>query len=221
MKLPYQINRPVEAVMLAMLTACCLASYFFYQRFPAKVPIHWNMAGQPDDWSGPGFAAFFFPALIIGMYLLLTLLPLADPYKDRYKEFGRPYGILRLALITFMTALYFISSLAGLGYEINISLIVPLGVGLLFIVLGNFLPKFKKNWFVGIRTPWTLSDERVWTKTHRLAGKLFILGGLLMLISGFTPPGWNVALLLITVCLIVIGTIGYSYWLWRRLREEK
>jgi uncharacterized membrane protein len=201
--------------MWIILIGCLSAGYFFYQRFPSRVPIHWNAAGQVDDWSGPAFAAFFFPALIIGIYLLLTLLPLADPHKNRYIEFGRPYNILRLTLVTFMTALYFISSFAALGCKINMSFVMPLVIAILFIVLGNFLPKFKKNWFVGIRTPWTLSNEHIWTKTHRAAGKLFILGGILMIVAAFTPPAWNIILLLITVGLIVIGTIGYSYWLWR------
>lgn len=205
--------------MLAAIAATWIASWFFYSRFPAEVPIHWNMAGQPDDWSGPAFAAFFFPAVVTGIYLLMTLLPLADPQKDRYREFGRPYGILRLSIVGFMAAIYFVSSFAGIGYDVRIDLVVPLGVGLLFVVLGNFLPKFKKNWFVGIRTPWTLSDERVWTKTHRVAGRLFIVGGLLMAVAGLTPPAWSSVLLLATVTLVVVGTVGYSYWAWRSLND--
>ncbi len=206
--------------MIALMLVSASVSFFFFQNFPAEVPIHWNAAGQPDNWGSAAFAAFFFPAMIAGIYLLMTFLPLADPHKDRYKEFGRPYGILRLSLMLFMTLIYFVSSLAGMGYDINIGMIIPAGVGFLFIVIGNFLPKFKKNWFVGIRTPWTLSNERVWTKTHRVGGRLFILGGVLMLFSGFVPPPMNLYLFLITVGIIIIGTIGYSYWLWRDLREK-
>jgi len=221
MKLPYRIYRPTEAAMLAALAGNWIASYFFYRGFPAEVPIHWNAAGEVDGWGGPAFAAFFFPAIIMAMYLLMTLIPLIDPQKDRYKEFGRPYTILRLALVLYMTLVYFIASFSALGFDINISQIIPVGIGLLFMVIGNLMPKFKKNWFVGIRTPWTLSDERVWTKTHRVGGKLFLLGGLLIMTTALLPADWNVYVLLITVGIIVIGTVGYSYWIWRKLGQEE
>jgi uncharacterized membrane protein len=221
MKLPYQIYKPAEIAMWTAMIASWLASFFFYRAFPAEVPIHWNMAGQPDDWSGPGFAAFFFPAVITGIYLLMTLLPLADPQKKRYMEFGRPYTILRLTLVLFMTMIYFVASSAGIGYRIDMNLIMPFAVGSLFIVIGNFMPKFKKNWFVGIRTPWTLSDERVWTKTHRVGGRLFIIGGLLLMLTAFLPLWLRAPALLAAVALVVLGTVGYSYFIWRKLKSEK
>ncbi|MFH1047483.1 MAG: SdpI family protein [Patescibacteria group bacterium] len=220
MSLPYKIHRPTEAVMLALLASNCIASYFFYQGFPERVPTHWNFAGEIDGWSGPGFAAFFFPAMIIGLYLLLTFIPLADPNRNRYEEFGRPYGVLRLSFVLFMSLIYFIISFAGLGFDVNVGLIIPFGVGILFVILGNFMPKFKKNWFVGIRTPWTMADERVWTQTHRMGGRLFVIGGVLMMLSAVTPPIVNLILLIAVVGLLTFGTIGYSYWIWRKLQPS-
>ena len=180
MKLPYRINKRFEAIIWAMLGINVAASFWFYARFPARVPTHWNAAGVADGFSGPAFAAFFFPAMIIALYLLLVFLPAADPQKKRYEEFSRPYQAIRFSIVAYMTMLYFVASLIGLGYGISIHKVMVLSIGLLFIVLGNFMPKFKKNWFVGIRTPWTLSNEDIWNKTHRVGGKMFTLGGLLV-----------------------------------------
>ncbi len=215
MRLPYRINRRFESVIWAMLAVNAAVSFWFYSRFPSRVPTHWNAAGEIDGWSTPGFAAFFFPAMIIALYLLLVFLPAADPQKKRYEEFSRPYQVIRFAIVAYMTMLYFVTSLIGLGYDISVPKVMALSIGLLFIVLGNFMPKFRKNWFVGIRTPWTLSNEDVWNMTHRVGGKLFTIGGLLVMLTVFLRAEWSFIAMMIVVFAVTIGTVGYSWWLWR------
>jgi uncharacterized membrane protein len=218
MKLPYRINRWFEAVIWAMLGANALASFWFYSRFPSRVPTHWNAAGVADGFSGPAFAAFFFPALIILLYLMLVFLPAADPQKSRYKEFSRPYQAIRFILVGYLSLLYYTSSLIGLGYQISINKVMVIAIGLLFLVLGNFMPKVRKNWFVGIRTPWTLSDERVWNKTHRLAGKLFALGGLLSILTVLLDGEKAFTALMVIIFGVVLGSVTYSWLAWKRLQ---
>ncbi|MBN1585197.1 SdpI family protein [Candidatus Uhrbacteria bacterium] len=215
MKLPFNIYRPVEAITVGIVSATVLASPFFYRLFPDRVPTHWNASGAADGWSGPAFAAFFFPAIIVAIYLLMLVLPSADPQKDRYREFSRPYQILRLATVSYMAAIYAVTSLIGLGFDIPIAKASMAGIGLLFLTIGNFMPKFRKNWFVGIRTPWTLSSETVWNRTHRVGGKLFTLGGLAALLSMLLPPRPAFAVFTATVLGLTFGTIGYSWWVWR------
>lgn len=218
MKLPYSVHRPTEAIAIALLAANAAAAFWFYAHFPARVPIHWNIAGQADGWSDPAFAAFFFPALIIGIYLLLLFLPLADPKRDRYREFARPYQALRVGIIGMMSALYFTASLAGTGYPVSIGRVVPFGIGILFMVIGNFLPKMRQNWFVGIRTPWTLSSEDIWDRTHRVGGKAFVGGGLLMILTSFLPPMFAFIATIGATVLITVGTVVFSWILWRKQR---
>lgn len=216
MSLPYKINWHKEWLGIFILVITIILSFYFYQNFPETVPIHWNIYGQPDDWSGKYFAAFFFPGLILVIYLMMILLPIFDPMKQRYQEFSKSYQIIRFSLILFLSALYFLTSLNALGYAIPIGKVVPLGIGLLFIILGNFLPKVKKNWFVGIRTPWTLSNEDIWNKTHRLGGKIFMFCGLLMILGIFFDPKIYIGLFGIIIFLTLFFTFGYSWWLWQK-----
>jgi len=118
-----------------------------------------------------------------------------------------------------MALIYFIVGFSGLGYNISVSLWMPVLIGLLFIVMGNYLSKIKPNWFMGIRTPWTLSSEEVWNKTHRFGGKIFILGGLLMILEPLLPTNFQLAVFIITMVIILAGTVGYS--LIAYLQEKK
>jgi len=216
MKLPYAINWKYEWIALATILIAIAASPYFYQHFPEQVATHWNFQGQPDGYSGRAFAAFFFPALILGIYLLITLIPLIDPRKDRYKDFSRPYNNIRLSIVFFFVAVYALASLNGIGYNLPVQIIMPVGVGLLFIILGNIMPKMRRNWFVGIRTPWTLSSETVWNKSHRFGGKMFVLAGIIMILSTVMPPVWYAPLFFGSVVLISLGTIFYSWWVWKK-----
>ncbi len=208
-----------EISPVVLILASLVASFYFYAHFPPIVVTHWNFAGQPDGWSSAGFAAFFLPILLVGMYLLFLAIPYLDPKKDRYEQFRKPYHIFKAIIIAVMVIIYFIASLNGIGYPLNVSLWVPFIIGLLFVVMGNYMGKIKPNWFMGIRTPWTLSSEEVWNKTHRLGGKLFIIGGLFMLAQGFLPDSWRLPVLIFIILLLTVGTFGYSYLAY--LKENK
>jgi uncharacterized membrane protein len=119
-----------------------------------------------------------------------------------------------------MTAVYFITGLNALGYDVPVSLWVPGLVGILFIVIGNYMGKIRPNWFMGIRTPWTLSSEEVWNKTHRFGGRVFMAGGALMIIMGWLPLAWRGPLLVAMVVMILLGTVGYSYLLYAKENKE-
>ncbi len=205
-----------SAILIIVLIA---ASFYFYSHFPAVVVTHWNFQGQPNGWSGRAFAAFFFPALLIALYLLFIFLPNLDPRKERYAEFAKTYNVFRNLIIAVLAAVYFVASFNNLGANLSVNLWVPAAIGVLFIVLGNYLGKIKPNWFVGIRTPWTLSSETVWNKTHRFGGKVFIFGGLLMILSGFGPEAWRLPLFIADIIILLFGTVVYSYLVY--LKEGK
>ncbi len=218
MKNPIKISFASEIFSALTLLVCWGASIYFYRGFPEKVITHWNIHGQPDGWSGRGFAAFFFPALLTGMYALFLSLPFFDPKKERYEEFFRTYNVFRHSILVIMAVIYFIASAANLGLDINISMAIPGIIGLLFVVIGNYMAKLKMNWFIGIRTPWSMSSETVWNKTHRFGGKAFMFGGLLIALSGLGPVAVRLPLFISAVIILSLGTIVYSYIAYR---EEK
>ena len=118
-----------------------------------------------------------------------------------------------------MGIVYFATGLANLGYPINIGIVIPTLVGILFIIMGNYMGKIKYNWFIGIKTPWTLSSENVWNKTHRIAGWLFILMGVVMLLMPIFPKEIMAPIFFSTIIAVVFGSFIYSYILYRNEKK--
>ena len=199
-----------------MIVACFAASIYFYTHFPDRVPTHWNFRGEIDGWSSRGFGAFFVPFLLLGMYFLFLLLPLIDPKRERYADFRKAYAVIRSAIIFILALIYFLAGFAGLGFDVPIGSIVPFVIGILFIVLGNYMGKIKLNWMVGMRNPWTLSSEEVWNKTNRLSGKLFIFAGIIMMSQAFLPDMIILPVFIITILAMVIIPNVYSYIIFRK-----
>jgi uncharacterized membrane protein len=214
-----KITNEIFPIFLIVLSF--FASVYFYLHFPARVPTHWNYSGQIDGWSSGGFAAFFFPFLNLGIYLLLTFIPMIDPKKENIDQFGKYYIMFKSAMVFFMTAVYFMVGFAGLGYNIPIGTYVPVMVGFLFIFLGNYLEKIKMNWTIGMRNPWTLSSETVWNKTNRLTGKLFMIAGVLIAMEAITPKVLIIPVFIFAISMIIVVPTVYSYLLFKKEKKEK
>ena len=217
---PIKPNLKTEFIPVLFLLISIIASFYFYANFPEKVPTHWNFQGEIDGWSGKTFAAFFFPGLNLIMYLCFLIFPYLDPKKERYADFIKVYHIFKGLLIAVMTIIYFYVGLAGIGYELPISTVIPTTIGILFIILGNYMGKIKPNWFMGIRTPWTLSNEEVWNKTHRLGGKLFILVGIFMIFGTILPPSVFWFLFIMGVITVSIIPMAYSFIIYKKLKNK-
>ena len=218
---PIKPTFKTEILPIILVLLAGLSSFYFYLHFPEQVPIHWNIKGEVDNYGSRTTGAFLFPAIILGMYLLFLALPYIDPKKRRYEQFRRVYHVFKTIIVFFMVVIYFIASLNALGYRIPVGLWVPVSVGLLFFIIGNYMGKIKSNWFVGIRTPWTLSSEEVWNKTHRFGGKVFILGGVLMTLMYFLPVKLQLPLFIFIIVIILVGTVGYSYILYKNEEKQK
>jgi len=216
---PIKPTIKTEFFSLALLILTVAASVFFYNNLPERIVTHWNFAGQADGWGSGQTQAIFFPLLIVGMYIMFLLIPYLDPRKERYEQFNKVYHIFKNIILAMMIIVYFLMCLNGLGYNLPIGVIMPALIGLLFIIMGNYMAKLKRNWFVGIRTPWTMSSEEVWNKTHRVGGKMFILAGLLMLAQIILPNSWKLVVFIIAMVILLVGTIGYSYIAY--LQEKK
>jgi uncharacterized membrane protein len=206
-------------IQIIIIITSIILSIYFYQNFPARVPMHWNVAGEIDGWGSRGFGAFLLPGILIAMYFLFELTTRIDPRRERYAEFKKTYSIIKTAIMLVFFCIYIITSLASLGYSVSISFWMPFIIGLLFVVLGNYFGKIRSNFFVGIKVPWTLSNEEVWNKTHRLGGKLFILGGLMMMFMGFMPIVVRMPLFILIMIVVAVLPIVYSYFLYKRLQK--
>ncbi len=206
-----------EIVPLLLIAASTALGFYFYSVFPETVPMHWNVYGQADNWGSRLAGAIIGPAIVTGMYLLFLIIPLIDPKKEKYEQFKKPFLLIRLLIMLVMLGVYLIASLNGLGYNLRVEVWVPALIGLMFVLMGNYLGKIKPNWFMGIRTPWTLSNDEVWNKTHRLGGKLFMLLGLFLLFSPLLPGQFIFLGMIVLVIALALITTIYSYVLFRKL----
>jgi uncharacterized membrane protein len=201
-----------------ILVVCAVGiSLVAYGRLPARVPVHWDIHGQVNRYGSRLEAAFLTPLIMLGLTVLIPLLPKIDPRGRNYEKFLPTYYLVLDAVITLM----FVSHLAVLGnllgMHISVARVIPAGVGLLLIVLGNVLPRVRPNWMIGIRTPWTLSSDRVWERTHRVGGYLLIGAGLVLLGATALPVGPAAFGITIGAVLAAgLGSVVYSYVAWRQ-----
>jgi uncharacterized membrane protein len=119
-------------------------------------------------------------------------------------------------ILVFIAALHLVVLANGVGWPVPVGKLVPAGVGLLFVMLGNYLSRVQPNWFLGIRTPWTLSSDQVWRKTHRIGGAFFVIGGIGMVAAAFVPPAMVFPVLIAIVTLVAVVPVVLSYVFWRR-----
>ncbi|MFA6305014.1 MAG: SdpI family protein [Patescibacteria group bacterium] len=214
----YTFKSEIVPLLLAIISIAL--GFYFYANFPETVPMHWNMYGEVDSYGSRFAGAIIGPAMVVGMYLLFLIIPLIDPKKEKYEQFTKIFRMMRLILMLVMLGVYIIASLSGLGYPVRVELWIPIIIGLLFVIMGNYMGKIKPNWFMGIRTPWTLSNDEVWNKTHRLGGKLFMLLGLFMLLSPLLPPKVIFVGMITLLVLLILGTTLYSYIIFRKIKKS-
>ena len=188
-----------------------LAGLILWNQLPEQMPTHWNAAGEVDGWSSKPFAVFGLPLILLAAQCLCTLGVGADPKKNNHPE-----KILHLVLwiIPILSVvLHAVTYATALGKEVRMELIMPVLIGLLFAIIGNYMPKCKQNYTIGIKIPWTLNSEENWNRTHRFAGRLWVICGIAIMLTGFFGGFW---VFLPIVLLMVIVPFIYSYVLYRK-----
>ncbi len=205
-----------EWLPLTLIALSFIAGWYFHPKLPDMVPMHWNFAGEVDDYGPKLMVTLGFPAIALAMYIMMLVLPFIDPKRKNYNLFEGSYFLIRTIILFFFIFMFGVIVTAGLGYNLDVSKVVVFAVGLLFIVLGNYMGRVRQNFFVGIKTPWTLSNNEVWTKTHRAAAKVWVLGGLLMMASIFI----NSILTFIVILAAAFFPIVYSYILYVKLDKN-
>jgi uncharacterized membrane protein len=201
-------------LLLLLVLITIIIGIVIYPYMPDKVASHWDASGQVDGYMSKFFGVFFVPIICLVCILLFIFIPKMDPLKKNFKTFQKEFDFFALGIFLFFFYIYLLIIFWNLGYDINIGKYICPAFGILFIFVGVLLKKAKRNYFVGIRTPWTLADDRVWDKTHQLGFKLFILIGLLCFAGVFIPK--YTFYIIIGLILLVTGFLFlYSYLIYK------
>lgn len=209
-------------IMLIILLVVCAVAVYAYVKLPAdgRYPVHWSFDGQPDRYGSKLEAVSIGPIISIMIYVFAVVLPALDPKKKNYERFKMEYFLLMQVIMGVMAMIYIMTIMAAFGRQVNITLWINAMVGVLFIILGNYMGRIKQNWYMGIKTPWTLSDERVWNKTHRFGGKIFVIMGAIFVLNALVGFMTNWIVFSILLFGLTLSPVVYSYILFRKLESR-
>ena len=199
-------------IFIAIIIA--VAAYL-YPSLPEQIPTHWNFEGEVDDYTPKPWGVLVMPLAAVFIFLIMKLIPIISPKGFRTDQFTGVVNIFTVTLVGFMSVVALLVLLAASGRDVHMNEMIFAGIGVLFIVLGNYLGKVRKNFFIGIRTPWTLASDEVWSRTHRLGGWIFVLIGFFMFLNAFFrfPEGWLIG----TIVFVALVPVLYSYVLYRKV----
>jgi uncharacterized membrane protein len=200
---------------LVLIVITILAWAVFLPDLPKELPIHWSLSGAVNGTATKGNAFVYMVSLMVFLYGMFALLPKIDPKKENYKYFTKGYLTITNSVLTLFFVVNMLIIFRGVGFDLPIANFAPVILGAVLMVLGNFLQQVRTNFFIGIRTPWTLSSEVVWRKTHRFAAKVFFFAGILLIFFGLFSVQWaRIGTLVIIGITIGLPTI-YSYLVYR------
>jgi len=209
-------NWRIELGLLLLIAAMFAGGLYVWPTAPDRIPVHWNVSGEVDRYGGKVEGLLGIPLMALGIYLLMRYLPNIDPGRMNYARFGGAYTAIRAGVLLLMAGIYGMVIAWVLKAPVDMSRAVPVAVGALFVLFGSVLGQVKPNWFVGIRTPWTLSSAESWARTHRLGGWLFIAIGVLFAVAGvFKLGSFGIVVIGATIAMVAVLVV-YSYFVWRR-----
>ena len=193
---------------------------YVWEKLPEKVPMHWNMEGEIDRY-GDKSELILIPLLLpLLIYVLFTIIPKIDP-KDKLKYMGKKYTVLKTVLTVFMSALSMMIIYAAMNESFYNPNYILLLIGVLFAILGNYFKTLRANYFIGIKTPWTLENETVWEETHKLAGKIWFIGGLMIIFGSLILDKTANTVLFVTITVtITLIPVVYSYFKYQRVTQQ-
>ena len=203
-----------ELPALALVALSIGIAAWGWGHVPDPLPVHWDLSGQPNRWGGRGEALLLPAGIAMVLFLAFRVIPFLDPGRANYEKFAGPFFTLRLVIIALMVAVQGLAIASARGQQTSGEWVLA-AVGIVLIVIGNLLGKLRPNWFMGIRTPWTLSSKLAWSKTHRAGGWVFVAGGVLFLAAGAVARPWATMTAAIVIGAGVLGLVVYSYMVWR------
>ena len=210
-------TRLTTIIVLVLVLAATIAGLTLWNRLPDQMASHWNVYDQVDGYMSKFWGVFLMPLISLGMFLLFLVIPNIDPLKANIAQFRDAFNLFIVLIVGFMVYVYALTLLWNLGYtNFGLGKAMMPALGVLFIFVGYMLRKAKRNFFIGIRTPWTLSSDRVWDETHRIGAILFTISGVLALLGSFIGGITAFVMLMVPILGSAIFLVIYSYILYQR-----
>ena len=206
-----------EAIIWMLIAVPFVYYAILYKDLPSQIPIHFDVHGNPDNFASKSGYWWILASSIIGVYLLMLAIPLIDP-KKRISQMGNKYYILKLLVVGLIAIINVFSIYAAANPGINLKMFILVILGVVFLLLGNYMPAFKPNYFIGIRTPWTLESEEIWRKTHRMGGWIWSITGILTIILALT----NIHPIIVfgMIMLAAFIPVIYSFVLYLKRKDQ-
>jgi uncharacterized membrane protein len=208
-------NKTTTIVSFSLIAIALLVGIVLYAQLPDPMPSHWNAAGEIDGYMSKFWGIFLVPIMTVVLVPLFLVIPHIDPLKANIAKFRGVFNWFIVVFVVYMLFVYALTLSAALGYQFNMTVMILPIVGLLFIGAGYMMGQAKRNFFIGIRTPWTLSSDTVWDETHKLGSKMFMIGGAVTIVCAFLGEN-GIWLMLVAMMAAAFVPIVYSYILWRR-----
>ena len=203
----------IIAIILISFTISC----YYYPKMPDKVASHWNAKGEINGYMSKFWGLFLLPIISLGIFILFLIIPKIDPLKKNIQKFRKYFDGFIVLIMLFLFYVYILTILANLGKTFNMTYLMIPAISVLFYYIAILLKHSKRNWFIGIRTPWTISNDEVWDKTHQLGSKLFKISAVIILLSLFFKDYWIWFILFVVA--VALYLIVYSYFIYRNIKK--
>lgn len=210
------MNKKLVVITSIIILLPILVSLCFWNQLPEQVPIHWNIHGEIDGYASRFVAVIVLPLVLFVLHFVCAFATMVDP---KHKNISDKIWILILSICPVLSILLMYMMVgSALGMEIDVNAILPVFLGVMFVVIGNYLPKCKQSYTVGIKIPWTLNSEENWNKTHRFAGPCWVIGGIMVMFTGLFE---NEILIMVIALIMVFAPIIYSYMYYVKYEKEE
>lgn len=219
---PRLITTGMIVTAVSTLVVMAALSVWTYLQLPAdaQVPVHWNAAGDVDRYAGRLEGTGLLVLVTAGVVGLLLALPRIEPRRANLRRSASVFRVSFYGVLAVLGGIHLMALATALGRDVHVSRIVPLGVGGLLVAIGNVLPKTRSTFMLGIHTPWTLSSEHTWRRTHRVAGWAFVGVGVLTIVVGLLWPASAIGVIAPAAAVLALGVMVYSYVVWRNAPDR-
>ena len=197
--------KKTQIIILFVIFASFALAIYFYPQMPDKMASHWNVAGEVNGYMSKFWGLFLMPIITVIIWLMLKFIPKIDPLKANIEEFKEYFEVFILLIVVFLFYIYALTLIWNFGARFDFVVAIVPAFAILFYYLGDLVANAKQNWTIGIRTPWTLSSETVWNKTHKLGGKLFKVSSLISMLGLLIKPA--------AIWFVIIPVLGVAIWL--------
>jgi uncharacterized membrane protein len=205
-----------EFLQLGVIAAMFITAIVRWSSVPGQIPIHWNISGEVDGYGGKFSGLLLLPLITLGIYALLAVIPRFDPARANYPSFRGPYTTIRVGFVVYMALIYLFMQISiGREETLRVDRLISASIAVLFVLIGLVLGKIRPNYFVGIRTPWTLTSKQCWVKTHSAGGWVFLATGAASAIGAIIGGQWALIFMFAALVPGIVFLFVYSYLIWR------